>query len=89
MCGKQNCNNLPRVNGDISCQPLMANTIHPMTIIRLCGIYRIIRFPTIQSSTIMLYDCKNNCNVDNAMHSREKGRRKRNEEDKEAQKQLV
>ncbi len=37
----------------------------------------------------MLYDCKNNCNVDNAMHFREKGGRKRNEEDKEAQKQLV
>jgi hypothetical protein len=37
----------------------------------------------------MLYDCKNNYNVDNGMHSREKGGRKRNEEDKEAQKQLV
>jgi hypothetical protein len=65
----------------------MANTIHPTTIIRLCGIYRIIRFPTILSSTITLYDCKNNCNVDNAMHSREKGKRKRNEK-KETCKQL-
>jgi hypothetical protein len=36
----------------------------------------------------MLYDCKSNCNVDNVMHSREKGGRKINEEDKEAQKQL-
>jgi hypothetical protein len=34
----------------------------------------------IQSFTITLYDCKNNCNVDNATHSREKGGRKRNEE---------
>jgi hypothetical protein len=68
----------------------MANTIHPMTTITLWGIYKIIRFPTIQSSTIMLYDCKNNCNhnVDNVMHSREKGGRKRNEEDKETRKQL-
>jgi len=66
----------------------MANTIHPMTTIRLCGIYRIIRFPTNQSSTIMLHDYKNNYNVDNAMHFREKGGRKRNEEHEEAQKQL-
>jgi hypothetical protein len=58
----------------------MANTIHPTTIIKLCGIYRIIRFPMIQSSTITLYDCRNNCNVDNATHSREKGGRKTNEE---------
>jgi hypothetical protein len=88
MHGEYNHNNLPRANGDISCWSLIVNTIHPTTPIRLCGMYRIIRFPIIQSSTIMLYDCKNNCNVDNTMHFREKGKRKINEEDKEARKQL-
>jgi hypothetical protein len=34
----------------------------------------------------MLYDYKNDFNVDNAMQFREKGRRKGNEEEKETQK---
>jgi len=32
----------------------MANTIHPTTIIKLCGIYRIIRFPTVPPSHCMI-----------------------------------
>jgi hypothetical protein len=43
-----------------------------------------VRFPKIQNSTITLYDCKNGFNVVNATHSKKKGGRKINEEEKEA-----
>jgi hypothetical protein len=36
-----------------------------------------------QNSPIRFYDCKNGFSVDNAMHYREKGRKKINKEEKE------
>jgi hypothetical protein len=66
----------------------MANTIHPTTTIRLCGTYNTIRFLTIQKSTIMLYDCKKIAMLIMKCILEKKGGRKRNEEDKEARKQL-
>jgi hypothetical protein len=69
-----------RANEDIFSWPLIVNIKHPTTPITPCGIYKTIGFPKIKSSTIMLYDYKNSCNLDNATHSREKGKRKINKE---------
>jgi hypothetical protein len=63
------------------------NTLHLRTPIRPCGNYRIIKFLKLIIKP-SFYDYKNKYGVDFATHSREKCKRGKNEEEKEAQKQL-